>query len=353
MKMELSQSGWKMMNRVSIAVLVVGLAAFASCRKQSAGAQIAQRVKECGVEKYKAIAHQECGLVYSKKSDPSCRLIGYVSGPHRDCPGYKPRKTREVTGTYCSDLKCKSKETEDGCRSEEVECPDFFARPHCRPRVTLSCIVQQEEIAICPRPEFGEIREACLDDQVIGVKTCELERDWNVESYKDCGVIKTREELEAYLETTKNNIPVMGLLLIAHRADFLRATSGMSAMACLIKRLKADPAYSETGDELASSHFLPIFGEPYQESLCNPDEPAPENIEQVLASCQDADKAPKCKTARAHSATRLWFGAQQEMIERLKGDLVAQQDALMRENLEKLQQELTTALQTSTVLAGE
>ncbi len=289
----------------------------------------------CPVDLYQSIADSACNEIFKSKQDG--KICGYDLGhgssrcdpapgshnpplqtapdPERGCPGGYVL-TKVPTPKTCRD-KSFGHEGWEFCRS-----PSHPA----------------ESYQTCERPEFG------------------------VKNYKTCSFYKTPEELDAYIDATKESLEEFRSALPDRQGQLFALLKSENGLGCTITKYLNNPDYTEVVNDLKDKFNL-IFGYSYADAVLDcSDETLKSTKIEVKIDSLDCDTLPeslkavakpdsitdaqftqfikKCNAKRSYDNIVNWFATKQTETDQLLGDLAAKSDPAAAQNLRDLQTNL-------------
>jgi hypothetical protein len=268
----------------------------------------ARRVEECKVERVDYLRGPSCAPeIFNVGTSMSCPgSIKADSYPRCVCDRYNGICSPGV-GTCATAPACKA-----GYRQ------DAFNNGNGNPNgpFYVGCY-RSEAPASCRLPAFGvELYSACIPQTV-----------WN-----DCPILKTRAELDSFLEQMDRSLPSYGSLFLSNRALIAKLTSNAGALACLVKNWDGNPLHEDLVAEM-KKNFKNLTGRKYRESACKNE--VPERI-----SCAASDTTEVCVAQRDVDVASEFLKSSLDEVTLLVGDVVPASDPAYRQRLEAIAEDL-------------
>jgi len=290
----------------------------------------ARRVEECKVERVDYLRGPSCAPeAYFEKRSGACGVELYNQFTTPSCVGagnYKPTCAKweyHFTGSH----KCLQPVPQPAGYHKEAytfavgDYDDYYWVKNGRSFTCRAPANGVESYKSCRHPNHDvELFSACIPQPV-----------WN-----DCAILKTRAELDAFIEQSDRSLPFYGALLLSNNALIAKLTSNANALACLVKEWDGDARYVDLVAQMKTS-YRNIAEKEYSESSCQIN--APESI-----ACAADDVTEVCVAQRNVVSARDFLRSNYDEVTNLIGDVVPSSDPAYRLRLESLASEIAEHL---------
>ena len=284
----------------------------------------------------------ECGVKsYATKADPSCGVKRYHSGKGASCGVQSYREgSGPVCGETCS-THCKKRNIFNQCTKRETTCTYNTC-------VDRSFGVQTYKQ--CVHPDFG----------VLEYNRCS-KAEFGVEEYQTCRILKTSQEIEAYIANVQMLTPELAGLYTLKKGFLLTHEGLRDELACLIRASEQDVLSMGLVESLKAS-YQSNFGESVHENLVSCEEEQPvssflalqefcvgkslSELEKSLKgqdSQYSANRVHACLSVKSLEMIEGWFTTKIAEIQTLMNDSVARHSAEVREKLINLKREVAAS----------
>jgi|GEM_PF-6351535 len=286
----------------------------------------ARRVEECKVERVDYLRGPSCAPeVFFDKRSRACPVERYNQYTVASCVGagnYKPTCAKweyNFTGLH----KCLAPVAQPAGYHKESftfavgDYDDYYWVKNGRSFTCRSPANGVESYKSCRHPDHGvELFSACIRQTV-----------WN-----DCPILKTRAELDSYLEQMDRLLPSYGSLFLSNRALIAKLTSNSNVLACLIKDWDDDARYADLVSQM-KKNYRSISGQKYRESACESD--VSERI-----SCASDDASEVCVAQRDVDVAGEFLKSSLDEVTLLVGDVVPSSEPAYKQRLEGIAADL-------------
>lgn len=293
----------------------------------------ARRVEECGVEYYDYQRASSCPAEsFFVARTQACGVEQFNAKRDKSCPGYLSRDVTTRSGRGSAAVSCPSGYRETG-RSQSGGCAECN-KPQNHPVTTTVTCERAEFVPTCRLQAFGvESFKSCRhSSHGVEVYTACVQ----LPIFNDCAILKTRTELDAFLQEKERSIPVTGRLLVSNQGLVASLSGNADALACLIKTWESDPLYTDIVDQLRGN-FQNLTGRGYTPDSCT-------GQSNPTFSCAPGDTSEICRAQFAVADARSYFLEVSGEVAALRDDVVPRNESRYRDALDALSSKLAEFL---------
>jgi hypothetical protein len=232
---------------------------------------LARRVEECGVERVNFLRGPSCAPeVFAESRSAACGVQSFKEAKDKICAGKEGSDFFTQCRRY---LECPS----SGLSPCMPRCEEFVPKPAgfheesiyngmgflwsseafwVRNGKSFKCrnkAFSVESYKSCRHPSHGVERyAACIPEMV----------------FADCAILKTRTELDAFLETVEDDLPLFGRLYVSNKALIAKLSDNVGSMACLVEKWDGNPLHVDIVDQLKGD-YAKLSGKAYVPGDCS------------------------------------------------------------------------------------